>query len=251
MTVPRPLVAFFEDLADPGEIPAHSHTRAQLIYAAHGTVTVSTTEGTWVAPPERAVWVPANIVHVTRYSSATEMRTVYIGGGSRLALPAQCAVVQVSPLLRELLLAVMKMKVLYDEDGSDGRLVQVLIDRIATLPDEPLCLPIPANRRLRGLTKRLARARENGRTIGDAAKEVAMSPRSFTRHFRSETGMTFGSWQRQARFLRALELLGSGQQVSEVSFALGYENPSTFIAAFRRLFGTTPAKYFAKRGVGV
>lgn len=239
-------MAFFEDLADPGEIPAHSHARAQLIYAAHGTVTVSTTQGTWVAPPARAVWVPANTVHVTRYSSATEMRTVYISGDSRVTLPKQCAVVQVSPLLRELLLAVMTMNVLYDENGSDGRLVQVLIDRIAALPDEPLCLPVPGSRRLRGLTEQLARAPENGRTVAEAARELAMSPRSFTRRFHSETGMTFGSWQRQARFLRALELLGDGQQVSEVSFALGYATPSAFIAAFRRVFGTTPAKYFTK-----
>ena len=246
MTVPRPLVAFHEDLANPGEIPAHAHPRAQLIYAAHGTVTVSTTEGTWVAPPERAVWVPADIVHVTRYSSATEMRTVYVDKDASHALPGRCAVVQVSPLLRELLLAVMKMDVLYDEDGSDGRLVQVLLDRIAILPDEPLSLPVPRSHRLRILTERLARSPERASKIDEAAKHVAMSPRSFTRHFRAETGMTFGNWQRQARFLRALELLGAGRQVSEVSHVLGYETPSAFIASFRRLFGTTPSKYFAK-----
>ena len=34
------------------------------------------------------------------------------------------------------------------EDGADGRLVQVLLDRIAVLPDEPLYLPMPANKKL-------------------------------------------------------------------------------------------------------
>lgn len=246
MTAPRPLVAFFEDLSEPGEIPAHSHVRAQLIYAAQGTLTVSTQEGTWVAPPARAVWVPANIVHVTRYSAATEMRTVFVRHDATSGLPERCAVVQVNQLLRELLLAVMHVDALYDEKGKDGRLVQVLFDHLAVLPDEPLHLPTPKSRRLRELTERLASRPESGFTIGEAAKEAAMSPRSFTRHFYAETGMTFGNWQRQARMLRALELLGSGRQVSEVSLALGYESPSAFISAFRRAFGTTPARYFTQ-----
>jgi len=72
-----------------------------------------------------------------------------------------------------------------------------------------------------------------------------MSPRSFARHFLDETGLTFGSWQRKARLLRALELLGNGSSVSDVAFALGYQGTSAFIAMFRRTFGTTPARYFA------
>ena len=61
----------------------------------------------------------------------------------------------------------------------------------------------------------------------------------------AETGLTFGAWQRQARLLRALELLGTGLGVGDVAFTLGYESISAFIAMFRRTFGTTPARYFA------
>ena len=59
--------------------------------------------------------------------------------------------VQLNPLLRELLAAVIRLPPLYDEDGADGRLARVLLDRIAVLPDEPLHLPMPVSRKLRAI----------------------------------------------------------------------------------------------------
>jgi AraC-like DNA-binding protein len=223
--------------------PLHSHARGQLLYAARGTVTTTAAAGNWVAPPERAIWVPAGVAHVTRTSVGTELRSIFVRTGAVPGLPERCAVVQVSPLLRELLLTAMCLPALYDEDGADGRLVRVLLDRLAALPDEPLHLPMPANRKLRTIAAELAE-RPNV-PLAKAARRAAMSPRSFARHFLAETGLTFGAWQRQARLLRALELLGTGLGVGEVAFALGYEGASAFIAMFRRTFGTTPARYFA------
>jgi len=63
-------------------------------------------------------------------------------------------------------------------------------------------------------------------------------------YFRAETNLAFGAWQTQARLLRALELLGAGQSVGDVTFALGYEGTSAFIAMFRRALGTSPSRYF-------
>jgi AraC-like DNA-binding protein len=120
--------------------------------------------------------------------------------------------------------------------------VRVLLDRIAALPKEPLHLPMPKTPKLRAIAVELA---ERPRLpLARAARDAAMSPRSFARHFSIETGITFGAWQRQARLLRALELLGNGLSVGDVAFSLGYESTSAFIAMFHRSFGTTPAKYF-------
>jgi AraC-like DNA-binding protein len=199
-------------------------------------------QGSWVAPPQRAIWVPAGVRHSTRHSVGTELRSVFVRMDAVPGLPTHCAVVQVSPLLRELLLAVMDLPTLYDEDGGDGRLVRVLLDRIATLPDEPLHLPIPASENLRAIAAELAE--RPGVPLVKAAREAAMSPRSFARHFQAETGLSFGAWQRQAQLLRALELLGAGLRVGDVAFTLGYDSTSAFIAMFRRAFGTTPTRYF-------
>jgi hypothetical protein len=39
-------------------IPAHAHDWDQLIFASSGVMTVYTPDGSWVVPPQRAVWVP-------------------------------------------------------------------------------------------------------------------------------------------------------------------------------------------------
>src|SRR5262249_60164899 len=39
----------------------HMHREAQLVYAASGTMQVTTPKGRWLVPPDRAVWVPARL----------------------------------------------------------------------------------------------------------------------------------------------------------------------------------------------
>lgn len=131
--------------------PTHTHPRGQLVYTARGMVTTTAERGVWLAPPQRAVWVPAGVAHANRHSVGTEFRTIYIRDDAASGLPARCVVVQVSPLVRELLLAVMRLPRLYDDRGADGRLVQVLIDHLAGLSDEPLHLSVPTSRKLRAV----------------------------------------------------------------------------------------------------
>jgi AraC-like DNA-binding protein len=208
----RAIIAFARDLPGGLRVPLHIHPRGQLLYSSRGTVTTSAEGGNWVAPPERAIWVTARVPHATRHSVGSEVRNVFVRMDAAPGLPERCAVVQIGPLLRELLLAVMRLPPLYDEDGADGRLVRVRLDRIAILPDEPLHLPMPINKKLRALAVELAE--RPSASLAMAARRTAMSPRSFGRHFLAETGFTFGAWQRQARLLRALELLGTGQGVA-------------------------------------
>jgi AraC-like DNA-binding protein len=243
---PRPIVADARDLRGASETPLHTHPRGQLIYAVRGTLTTTAAEGNWIAPPERAIWIPAGVAHITRHAANTEVRVIFIRQDAVPGLPTRCAVIQVSPLLREVLLAVIRLPKLYDENGADGRLVGVLLDRVAAavLSDGPLHLPMPATRKLRAIAVDFAERPGLKLPLTSAARAAAMSPRSFARHFRTETGLAFGVWQRQARLLRALELLGAGASVSDAAFTVGYEGPSAFIAIFRRAFGTTPTRYF-------
>ena len=44
--------------------------------------------------------------------------------------------------------------------------------------------------------------------------------------------------------ITALEQLAHGDSVSNVAYAVGYETPSSFIAAFKASFGMTPTAYF-------
>ena len=69
---------------------------------------VETAAGVWVVPPHRAVWLPAETDHKVTMRGMVAMRTVYFDDRTRLPLKATC-VVEVTPLLRELLIHVAKM----------------------------------------------------------------------------------------------------------------------------------------------
>src|ERR1700731_4136729 len=55
----------------------HMHREAQLVYAASGTMQVTTPKGRWLVPPDRAVWVPARSEHAIDVLADIEMRTLY------------------------------------------------------------------------------------------------------------------------------------------------------------------------------
>jgi hypothetical protein len=55
----------------------HMHREAQLVYAARGTMQVTTPKGRWLVPPDRAVWVPALLEHSIDALADIQMRTLY------------------------------------------------------------------------------------------------------------------------------------------------------------------------------
>ena len=57
--------------------------------------------------------------------------------------------------------------------------------------------------------------------------------------------MTPGRWRQQRALLEALERLAGGEPIKSAATRAGYATPSAFTAAFRKSFGTTPARYFA------
>lgn len=244
MSEPQKVLAYARDWAAGQLREWHSHGRAQLIHLAKGSLRVETEAGTWVVPPERAVWVPGCVEHQVTALSTSLFRTLYVRIDGDEGLPDACSVVNVTPLLRELILALMARPRNYDETGADGRLAQVILDEIAASPAAPLHLPMPRSRGLRQIARDLRADPSDPRGLDEWAREMGVSPRTFSRRFTGETGMGFRDWRKQARLMRALELLADGVQVSDVSDRLGYEGPSAFVAMFRQAFGVTPGRYF-------
>src|SRR5215467_8917877 len=88
----------------------HMHREAQLVYAARGTMQVTTPRERWLVPPDRAVWVPARLAHAIDVVADIEMRTLYfdlawLKRERRSAGLTSEFVVRVSPLLHQAILA--------------------------------------------------------------------------------------------------------------------------------------------------
>ncbi len=242
--VPRPVVAWATDYPRDTVIPPHSHPRAQLIYAFAGVMTVRTAVGTWVVPPARALWVPARIEHAIHAAGVLRMRSLYIAPDAAPRLPRDCRVIAVSPLLRALILRAMGLPRLYDEDGADGRIMILILDELQVLPELPLHLPMPVDRRLQGITHTILADASDGRTLEVWGRVVGASGRNLARLFRRETGMTFGLWRQQARLLAALVRLAEDVPVTTVALDVGYDSSSAFSHMFKRALGKSPSEYF-------
>ena len=241
---PQPLVVHRRDLALGESIAWHRHLRAQLVHAGEGVMTVTTADGAFVVPPARGVWMPAGHEHRIDARTAVAMRTLYIAAAHTEGLPRGVCVVQVTPLLHELILAAVAGGNDYAGGTPQARLVGVILDQIRALPVAPLSLPMPHDARLRRVTDALRADPASALSLAAWARLAGASERTLARLFESETGMTFRAWRQQLRLLRALELLASGTPVTRVALDLGYESTSAFSAMFRRVLGTTPTGYF-------
>lgn len=187
-----------------------------------------------------------------RVASARPFRLVTLYVEPRLlrarpALPETCAVVAVDRLVAELLEAAATFGPAYPRAGAEARLVEVLLDRLPALAAAPLLhLPQPVSPELLQITSTLAREPADRRTLEAWAPDVGLGSKTAARRFLAETGLTFGRWRQQCRLLAAIVRLADGASVTRVAFEVGYDDVSSFIAAFKGAMGTTPARYFAE-----
>ncbi|PWU31554.1 AraC family transcriptional regulator [Pseudomonas sp. RW407] len=225
-------------------VPPHSHPRAQLIYAIEGVLVVETPAGRWVTPPTRGVWLQAGVEHSLRMRGVARVRSLFVNPDAIDGLPAGDCVIDVSPLLRELIQASTQVPARYAGDSRDGRLMRFLLDELRSLPVLPFHLPWPDDERIARVCRALAENPARGGSAEHWAGQLAMSPKTFHRRFQRSTGITFGRWRQQARLLLSLEALAQGLPVLQVALQHGYDSQSAFAAAFRRQFGVAPSAFY-------
>lgn len=247
--IDRPVVVHAQNYPAGWRTDAHWHARSQLVYASAGIMTVETEQGLWVVPPQRAVWIPSGVRHVVTAAGPLTMRSVYMAPDAVPWLPSACCVVNVTPLLRELIARAAELPQHYALGGQDERIMLLILDEIRALSIAPLYLPEPSDQRLRHITTALKRQPDDSRTLEAWGRAVGASSRTLARLFRRDTGMSFQQWQRQVRLLSGLIHLAAGQPVTTVAMAVGYDSPSAFIAMFKRALGTTPSQYFCRDAI--
>src|SRR5216683_370488 len=113
-------------------IPEHFHPEDQLVFASRGVMTVRTKQGIWVVPPLRAVWIPARTPHSITVSGAVSMRTMYFLPKLITVGRGECLVLNVSPLLRELILHACDFPRLKKAVPAQGRIIAMIADQLAT-----------------------------------------------------------------------------------------------------------------------
>lgn len=243
-TSPAPVICSATDYVAGWEVQPHSHTKHQLVYAVHGVMGVHTDVGHWVVPSSRAIWMPAGTTHAIRCIGEVHMRSLFIRTDAAPGLLTDCSAVDISPLLTELIRAAAIVEHPYAPESRDDRLMRLLLDELRALPVLPLNLPMPADPRVLLICESLLKQLDDPSTLTDWAVHLGINVKTIQRLFSAQTGMTFGRWRQQARLLRTLELLASGEKVIDIALALGYESPSAFTTMFKKQFGMVPSQFF-------
>jgi AraC-like DNA-binding protein len=223
----------------------HTHSRHQLMYSRKGVIHVSTPTGSWILPPTKSIWISGGTPHALLVRRPVDLISLWVDRNAPGAPHwTGCKVVSVSPLIRELLRVCSEQPWDYPPASRASRLAQVLLEQLEVHEQAPLELPELSDPRAERVAAMLRADPADRRPLAELASAAGASHRTIERLFASEARMSFGRWRVRHRMIAALEQLAHGDSVGDVAYAVGYETPSSFIAAFRASFGTTPTAYF-------
>ena len=224
----------------------HHHDVHQIELAVHGVVEVETAEARYLLPPQQAAWIPAGLEHETTINTAVRTVSVFFepslitDGGDR------ARIVAVDSLLREMLVRSVRWPVdRVDDDPVADRFFRTLADLVteALENEAPLRLPV-SHHPIVAAAMANTRANLDIATAASVSEAVHVSERTLRRLFRDEVGMSWRSYLRQARLLRAMALLAVERTtVLDVATAVGFDSVSAFNRAFLEHAGETPTAY--------
>lgn len=233
------------------DIQPHQHDWGQLVFSTSGAVRVSTAASTFIVPPSRAVWIPMHIVHAVSAIERAELRTLYLLPALTAAeLWSQCRVLEVSPLLREL---VLQLPTAPDAAPTGGAalerercIVHLIVDELARARSLRLGIALPQDKRLLRLCEAMIAAPARHAALADWAAEVGASERTISRLFREQLGSGYAQWRSQVLLAHALSMAARRQPMSHIAAELGYASASAFTAMVTRTVGMPPSRFFAE-----
>lgn len=80
-------------------------------------------------------------------------------------------------------------------------------------------------------------------TLAEIAREAGVSPVYLTQVFQQVEGTPLYRYQLRLRLARALDLLGSYDDLTQLGLELGFSSHSHFSSTFRQAYGRTPAEF--------
>ncbi|MEU8660597.1 helix-turn-helix domain-containing protein [Actinoplanes philippinensis] len=214
----------------------HSHPMHELVWVRGGTLTSRIGSRIFTVPPGYGLWLPAGVVHGGRLTAGAELHDAFFDVARTPVEFAGPTLITMTALLESLLVRLARADL---EAGARGRTEAVVFD-VLDPAERQFALELPGDPRIDPIAEALLADPADDRGLLEWARLLGTSDRTITRAFREATGLSFGQWRQVLRVHAAVALLSGGADVRSVSERLGYAQPSTFIAAFRRVLKVTP-----------
>jgi len=238
-----PITALSKDYPTGSHVPRHHHQRGQLIHAVSGVAQITTREGIWILPPQRALWVPPRMAHEVRIESTLAARTLYLDREASASLGMRCKILFMSTLLRELVLEVVRGYEQRDRSERMELVTRLLLCELQNAEQRAIHVPAPSDSRLKKVCKQLLDNPSRQERLDWLADAAGASSRTLARLFQRELHMTFVKWRQHVRLVRALSQIALGDPMKKVARDNGYRSCSAFSAMFREALGSAPTRY--------
>ncbi len=222
---------------------AHSHRLGHLNYTPHGTISMDTAQGRFVAPPQYGVWIPPAVEHSCYLQHAAVYRAFYLQPELCDTLPTHTCLLKISPIIKSILADFNQRGIETPSTPQDLRLAEVLLDQMRGSEVQGSYLPDAQTPPLQSILDALRQEPGHRASIAEWAERVHMTERTLARHCQQELGMSLGDWRQRLRYLRAVDGLEHGQSVQAIALDLGFSTPSAFIAMFQREAGVSPDQF--------
>lgn len=218
----------------------HSHEPGQVFHMRAGLAVVENQTGRLLIAPQQTGWIPPGVIHRAEEHGAVSGWAAYLAPALCERLPTFPCVLDGSHFIPLIMERMASRQNPGSEDSRLANLARVFMDELYAASPVAEQLPFPESERLCALALSLAQNPADRRDAEACARAAGMSIRNFSRRFTKETGMTFSQWRQLARIYKSREFLARGKTVQEAAWDVGYESPSSYIAAFKKVFGVTP-----------
>jgi AraC-like DNA-binding protein len=239
----RDLFLRFQLLPRRHGFPIHKHRWNQLVYAPSGTLLVIVADNWYVISPEHAIWIPTGVMHATGALQDSELRNLYIADGLDVSMPPRSRVLSVTPLLRALIMELADVHQKPEDEAYVKRLEALTLDQLPRQPEFDFHLPWPKSPMLRKMCRELYSNPADTQDLEAWSKKLGTSPRTLTRRFERELGISQREWRLRLRLFKAIDLLETEDNITSIALDLGYNTPSAFTHMFRERMGCTPSDW--------
>lgn len=242
----RPVTCYSEEIQNAKCLTMHSHPRAQIISCSSGVMEVVTNDTIWIVNSLQSVWIASNEAHQVYFPNNVKVVSAFIDESVLDGLPSTSFTFDCSSFLNSLLEKIVSFSNPDRLTLQQKRIIEVFIDELSDLKPSTTFLPTSYDRRLKMVLDAITNDLASKHTIDFYADKLSVSTRTLSRLFLKEVGMSFGDWKMRLKLLESVKLLAEKKSVKEVAILLGYEDTSSFIVAFKKYFGKTPANYLVK-----
>ncbi|UCS92725.1 helix-turn-helix transcriptional regulator [Echinicola marina] len=239
----HPIRTYSETIQNAKCADYHAHPRAQIISCDRGIMKVVTEKHIWIVNPLQSVWLASYEAHQVYFPNNVSVVSVFIDPSKLGNLPKESFAFESSIFIKSLLTKIISFSNPDRLTPQQNRIFEVLLDEISTLKASMSFLPTSRDKRIKKVTDALMNDISSEKTMEYYASLSCVSPRTLSRLFVKELGMSFGDWKMRLKLLEAIKQLGENKTVKDIAYELGYKNASSFIAIFKKHFGKTPTNY--------